>query len=166
MHPFKEGNGRAQEAFIWELGRHYGHEIDFSLITKPRMIEASIETTNEPSSPSMKHAIEDAMNPGRREVLRSAFEDLREVGEEPLQHHVRTARAGEEITGTVLGHDNRVAGLVTDQRDCRRRSHGFDGESAGRRGNYLTARSDFSRVRREQSAQVAQSHPAAATAGP
>ena len=115
VHPFREGNGRAQEAFISELGRHYGHEIDFSAITKPRMIEASIETTSDPSSPVMKHVIEDAMSPGRREAIRSAFEDLREVGEEPLHHHVRTARAGEEITGQILGHDNRVASLVTDQ---------------------------------------------------
>lgn len=57
VHPFREGNGRAQEAFISELDRHYGHEIDFSAITKPRMIEASIETTNDPSSPVMKHVI-------------------------------------------------------------------------------------------------------------
>ncbi len=111
VHPFREGNGPAQEAFISELGRYYGREIDFSVTTKPLMVEASIETTNDPSSPAKKHVIEDAMNPGRREAIRSAFEDLREVGEEPLEHHVRTARPGEEITGTVLGHDNRVASL-------------------------------------------------------
>lgn len=69
VHPLREGNGRAQEAFISELGRHYGHEIDFSVIAKPRMIEASIETTNNPSSPVMKQVIEDAMNPGRREAI-------------------------------------------------------------------------------------------------
>lgn len=145
MHPFREGNGRAQEAFISELGCHYGHEIDFSVITKPRMIEASIETTNDPSSPAMKHAIEDAMNPGRREALRSAFEDLREVGEEPLQHHVRTARAGEEITGIVVADRTDLPERLPDDEEIT-----------------FTARSDFSRVRREQSAQVAQSQPAPA----
>ncbi len=56
VHPFRQGNGPAQEAFVSELGRHYGHEIDFSVITKPHIIEASIETTNHPSSPAMKHA--------------------------------------------------------------------------------------------------------------
>lgn len=96
------------------MGRHYGHAIDFSLITMPRMIEASIETTNDPSSPLMKHAIEDAMKPGRREAIRSAFDDLRESGEEPLHHHVRTARAGEDITGRVLRQDDRFASLLTD----------------------------------------------------
>ncbi|EHK74678.1 filamentation induced by cAMP protein fic [Sinorhizobium meliloti CCNWSX0020] len=114
VHPFREGNGRAQEAFISELGRHYGHAIDFSLITMPRMIEASIETTNDPSSPLMKHAIEDAIKPGRREAIRSAFDDLRESGEEPLHHPVRTARAGEDITGRVLRQGDRFAILLTD----------------------------------------------------
>ncbi|RWG43561.1 MAG: cell filamentation protein Fic [Mesorhizobium sp.] len=86
VHPFREGNGRAQEAFIAELGRHYGHEVDFTVISKPRMIEASIETTNDPSSPAMKHVLEDAINPNRREALRVAFADLERCGEKPFEH--------------------------------------------------------------------------------
>ncbi|TIT17336.1 MAG: cell filamentation protein Fic, partial [Mesorhizobium sp.] len=76
VHPFREGNGRTQEVFIAELGRHYGHEVDFTVITKPRMIEASIETTNDPSSAAMKHVLEDAVDPNRREALRAALSDL------------------------------------------------------------------------------------------
>ncbi|MGZ2471790.1 Fic family protein [Sinorhizobium medicae] len=162
VHPFREGNGRSQEAFISELRRHYGHEIDFSIVTKPRMIEASIETTNDPSSPVMKHVIEDAMNPGRREAIRSAFEDLREVGEDPLHHHVRTARAGEEITGQILGHDNRVASLVTDQGIVVADRADLPEKLPDEEEITFTARSDFSRVRREQSAQEAPSQPAPA----
>jgi cell filamentation protein len=152
VHPFREGNGHAQEALISELGRHYGHEIDFSVITKPRMIEASIETTNDPSSPVMKHVIEDAMNPGRREAIRSAFEDLREVGEEPLHHHVRTARAGEEITGQILGHDNRVASLVIDQGIVVANFADLPETLPDDEEITFTVRSAFSRVRREQPA--------------
>jgi cell filamentation protein len=116
VHPFREGNGRAQEAFIAELGRHYGHDVDFTVVSKPRMIEASIETTNDPSSPAMKHVLEDATNPNRREALRAAFSDLDQSGEKPFEHNIRTARPGEEITGQVLGHDDRVASIVTDER--------------------------------------------------
>ncbi|WP_037471377.1 Fic family protein [Sinorhizobium fredii] len=163
VHPFREGNGRAQEAFISELGRRYGHEIDFSVITKPRMIEASIEATNDPSSPVMKHVIEDAMNPDRRDAIRSAFEDLREAGEEPLQHHVRTARAGEEITGQVLGHDNHVASLVTEQGIVVADRADLPERLPDDEEITFTARSDFSRVRREQPAQEAQSQPTRAT---
>ncbi|WP_234710553.1 Fic/DOC family protein [Sinorhizobium arboris] len=166
VHPFREGNGRAQEAFISELGRHYGREIDFSVITKPRMIEASIETTNDPSSPAMKHVIEDAMNPARREAIRSAFEDLREVGEEPLQHHVRTARPGEEITGTLLGRDDHIASLVVDQGIIVADRADLPDRLPDDEEITFTARSDFSRVKREQPAQEAQSQQPAPARSP
>ncbi|RUW06504.1 Fic family protein [Mesorhizobium sp. M1A.F.Ca.IN.020.03.1.1] len=150
VHPFREGNGRAQEAFIAELGREYGHDVDFAVITRPRMIEASIETTNDPSSPTMKHVIEDAIDPNRREALRAAFSDLEQRGENPYEHNVRTARPGEEITGQLLGHDDRAASVVTD-----------DGIVAVDRADLperlpddeavitLPARSDFSRLSRD-----------------
>jgi cell filamentation protein len=50
VHPFREGNGRAQESLVSTLGARYGHDVDFSLITKPRMLEASLESTNDPGS--------------------------------------------------------------------------------------------------------------------
>lgn len=158
VHPFREGNGRTQEAFVSELGRQYGHEIDFTVISKPRMIEASIETTNDPSSPAMKHVLEDAINPNRREALRAAFADLEELGEKPFEHNIRTARAGEEISGQVLGHDNRIATFVTDQgivaadrADLPERLPN-EGEEIT-----ITARSDFSRLERAEPAQEPQS---------
>ncbi len=114
VHPFREGNGRAQEALLASIGREYGHEVDFTVITKPRIIDASIATTNEPSSPAMKHIFEDAIDPNRQEAIRAAFVDLEMRGENAFEHNVRTARPGEQISGQVLGHDIRVASLVTD----------------------------------------------------
>jgi cell filamentation protein len=113
VHPFREGNGRAQEAFIGLLGHEYGHEIDFTVITEPRMIEASILTTNDPLSPAMAHVFVDAINPNRQEAIRAAFIDLEMRGEKAFEHNVRTAMQGEEISGQVLGHDIRVASVVT-----------------------------------------------------
>jgi cell filamentation protein len=115
VHAFREGNGRTNEAFIRELGREHGHQVEFAVITKPRMLEASIETTNDPSSRSMVHLIEDATDPGRREAIRSTFEDLRARGEDPMEHNIRTAAAGEHVTGAVLGTDDRTVSLVTDR---------------------------------------------------
>ncbi|MER9202923.1 Fic family protein [Mesorhizobium sp. M0933] len=150
VHPFREGNGRTQEAFIAELGRHYGHEVDFTIITKPRMIEASIQTTNDPSSAAMKHVLEDAVDPNRREALRAAFSDLEARGKNPFEHNIRTARPGEEVTGQVLGHDDRVASIATDERilgvdraDLPERLPDDEAEIT------FTARSDFSRLGRE-----------------
>jgi cell filamentation protein len=42
VHPFREGNGRTQRVFIRELAQQAGHELDFSVVTRERMIQASI----------------------------------------------------------------------------------------------------------------------------
>lgn len=41
LHPFREGNGRAQREFIRILALDHGYEIDFSYITTAEMIDAS-----------------------------------------------------------------------------------------------------------------------------
>ena len=46
IHPFREGNGRAQRAFIRELARRNGHKLSFDKITSKEMIEASDKTFN------------------------------------------------------------------------------------------------------------------------
>lgn len=114
IHPFREGNGRTQEAFVTVLGRAYGHDVDFSVISKPRMVAASIDGTNDPASASMRHLIADATDPGRTAAIKTAFDHLRQQGEEPLEHDVRTARPGEQVTGSIVGLAKSSASLVTD----------------------------------------------------
>ncbi len=41
LHPFREGNGRAQRVFISGLGRAAGYEIDFKQVSNAEMIEVS-----------------------------------------------------------------------------------------------------------------------------
>ena len=41
IHPFREGNGRAQRMFIEILADRAGYEVDFSEVTAEEMIEAS-----------------------------------------------------------------------------------------------------------------------------
>lgn len=113
------------------------------------MIEASIETTANPASPAMQHLVEDATHPNRADALRAAFNELSAQGENPLLHDVRTARAGDRVVGQVIGHDDRVAVLVTDsgivaadRHDLPPHLPGNDQEIA------FTARSDFSQLGR------------------
>ncbi|MDK2808321.1 MAG: cell filamentation protein [Clostridiales bacterium] len=42
IHPFREGNGRVQRAYIEILAKRAGYEVDFSDVTKERMVAASI----------------------------------------------------------------------------------------------------------------------------
>lgn len=41
IHPFREGNGRAQRLFIEYLAQRNGYTVDFSTVTDKEMIEAS-----------------------------------------------------------------------------------------------------------------------------
>ncbi|OCN02843.1 hypothetical protein A7X67_03015 [Clostridium sp. W14A] len=41
IHPFREGNGRAQRVFIQYLAHVAGYHVDFTNVTGPEMIEAS-----------------------------------------------------------------------------------------------------------------------------
>lgn len=41
IHPFREGNGRAQREFIRQLARRNGYTADWSLVSRDEMIEAS-----------------------------------------------------------------------------------------------------------------------------
>ncbi len=44
LHPFREGNGRAQRAFIGHLARAAGYEIEWSHISREAMTKGSIES--------------------------------------------------------------------------------------------------------------------------
>lgn len=43
LHPFREGNGRAQRLFIEYLAENAGYSVDFSYVSSQEMIEASAE---------------------------------------------------------------------------------------------------------------------------
>lgn len=44
IHPFREGNGRAQRVFIEYLAENAGYHVDFSQVTDRQMIEASADS--------------------------------------------------------------------------------------------------------------------------
>jgi cell filamentation protein len=44
LHPFREGNGRAQREFINQLAYHNGYVIDWTNISEGEMIQAAIES--------------------------------------------------------------------------------------------------------------------------
>jgi cell filamentation protein len=44
IHPFREGNGRAQREFIRQLAAEAGHRINWNRVTHEQMYEASIES--------------------------------------------------------------------------------------------------------------------------
>ena len=116
IHPFREGNGRTQRAFVEELGRETGHEVDFRGITRARMIAASIEVTENPASDAMRHVLRDAVDPERRKALVMARGMLTRAGLDPDDRYVVSARDGERIEGQIAWHGANHAHVVMDQR--------------------------------------------------
>ena len=46
IHPFREGNGRTQRAFVRCLAKHNGYLLSFSTISANEMVLASVESFN------------------------------------------------------------------------------------------------------------------------
>jgi len=57
IHPFREGNGRAQREFIRELGEEAGFSIDWSRTTQARMLAASQESFSTRDSSTLTQLI-------------------------------------------------------------------------------------------------------------
>jgi cell filamentation protein len=45
IHPFREGNGRSQRQFVRQLAESLGFRLNFQVVSKERMIQASILST-------------------------------------------------------------------------------------------------------------------------
>lgn len=145
VHPFREGNGRTQEAFVAELGRHYGHNVDLSVITRSRMVSASIAGTQDPDHPAMAALLTDASSPARTRALKELMQDMGSgPAARPLDDLViRTAAPGETVSGifktrtSVSGAfetpDGIVAVPVADLRNAVRKDGGYT----------VTVQSDF-----------------------
>lgn len=64
LHPFREGNGRATQAFLQQLARQAGYEIDYTKVDKPRWNAAAAATNNGDFAP-MRAVFDAAVSPTR-----------------------------------------------------------------------------------------------------
>ena len=46
IHPFREGNGRAQRQFVRQLSNIVGYKLHFEVVSKERLVQASIISAN------------------------------------------------------------------------------------------------------------------------
>lgn len=72
LHPFREGNGRTQEAFVKALGRDAGHPIDLSAVTLERMIRVSIDAAKDDRT-AMRQLFTEATDPRQVAILKSVI---------------------------------------------------------------------------------------------
>ncbi|WCR55113.1 BID domain-containing T4SS effector [Bartonella clarridgeiae] len=73
IHPFKEGNEITQRMFFEKLAEAAGHQLDFSVVTKERMVRAysdTIEKKDNVRSEVIEHLFEDISNPEKVSILK------------------------------------------------------------------------------------------------
>jgi cell filamentation protein len=73
IHPFREGNGRTQRAFVAALARHAGYEIGFDVMSKRQNLDASIDSTVTAFGP-MQALLEQLTDPRYVVTLRAAYQ--------------------------------------------------------------------------------------------
>lgn len=104
-HPFRKGNGRVQRIFMEKLGQAAGHSIDFSSITKKRMIHACIQSMQHNNPKPMKDLFEDATHPKKSLILKEFISQMNRSGLVEINDRlVIAAKEGETYNGIYRGH--------------------------------------------------------------
>jgi cell filamentation protein len=97
IHPFREGNGRTQRTFMRELAKQAGHDLDFSVISGERMIQASIAANEDGDPDVMRRLFKDAVIPERRAALAQAISALDAAGFSWNDQYIATAEPGYSV---------------------------------------------------------------------
>ncbi len=103
LHPFREGNGRTQRAFFENLAKAAGHQLEFSLVTKERMMLASIAVAEKGDLEPMQHLFEDISNPEKIHLLKEFTDNMKALGRNVNDRPVMVTKEGETYTGTYRG---------------------------------------------------------------
>jgi cell filamentation protein len=103
IHPFREGNGRTQRAFIRQLVGEAGQELDFSVVTRERMIQASIAGNEQRDSAMMRRMFKEISDKVRVAALDKAIDALSEGGFPWNESYVATAEPGHRVELTMAG---------------------------------------------------------------
>ncbi|WP_455465789.1 BID domain-containing T4SS effector [Bartonella sp. B39] len=80
IHPFRKGNGHTQRMFMEKLGQAAGHTIDFSCVTKERMMIACIEAMQHNNPEPMRHLFEDVTHPQKSLILKEFISQMKNSG--------------------------------------------------------------------------------------
>jgi len=102
-HAFREGNGRTQRAFIRQLALEAGHELDFSVVSRERMIQASIAANERGDNTIMRRMFDEISNPARVAALIPTIEFLEQQGFPWNDRYVATLEPGYAVEVTLAG---------------------------------------------------------------
>lgn len=113
VHPFRDGNGRTQRAFVQQLAVRAGHKVSFKGITTERNVAASIDA-HQGDTTAMGRIIVENMDADSVERRMKAVNDLDRSGYPVDEFWVETAQNGDHVFGTVITTENGYVSLADD----------------------------------------------------
>lgn len=103
LHPFREGNGRTQRLFTRHLGRRAGFDVAWDVVTRERMVAASVQGAIGDREP-MRRLLLEIIDPERVRALRKALDFLKRSQSVPWNDlYVATTVAGQVYRGILVG---------------------------------------------------------------
>jgi cell filamentation protein len=113
LHPFREGNGRTQRLFIDAVARQAGHEVTFDVVSRERMVSASIEAIDG-NLGTLTRIFEEITDETRIQPLRRAIAFLSAHQFKWNETYLATTTAGETYSGRLVGRDRDAFMMRTD----------------------------------------------------
>ena len=103
VHPFREGNGRTQRVFLEALADNAGYKLDFSVVSRERMIQASIAGNEKGDPEMMRRLFQEISDPVRVAALNKAITFLQQHGFAWNDRYIATSEPGRKIDARLAG---------------------------------------------------------------
>jgi cell filamentation protein len=104
IHPFREGNGRAQRQFARQLSGSLGFKLHFEVVSKERLVQASILSANGDLA-MMERLTDEITDTERIQPLIKAIAHLEQHAFNWNDHYVATTNSGQKYVGTFAESD-------------------------------------------------------------
>ncbi len=114
IHPFREGNGRAQRQFARQLSNSVGYKLHFEVVSKERLVQASILSANGDVN-MMVRLMDEITDTERIQPLTKVIDHLQQHDFNWNNIYIATTTPGQQYTGTFAGADGSNFFFRTEQ---------------------------------------------------
>jgi cell filamentation protein len=104
IHPFREGNGRAQRQFVRQLAESLGYKLHFEVVSKERLVQASILSANGDVA-MMVRLMDEITDTERIQSLAKVVRHLERGQFNWNDVYLATTTPGRSYAGTFAGSD-------------------------------------------------------------
>jgi cell filamentation protein len=104
IHPFREGNGRAQRQFVRQLAESLGYKLHFEVVSKERLIQASILSAKGDVA-MMERLLDEITDTERIQPLAKVIAHLERSQFGWNDIYLATTTPGQNYAGTFAGSD-------------------------------------------------------------